>query len=111
MAFRLTQYMRRLLYDGAYEHSREDSDHLALERIGADALGQNVLRPFLRREQAVVAVVAAAFDGCGGNVVPRGFVRDELERFLERLGDVLGGMLPHVSRWNPVRQPNGEQSM
>ena len=39
------------------------SDQTALKRVRADALGENILAPFLRREQAMVAVIAAAFDG------------------------------------------------
>ena len=68
------------------------SDDLALERVGADAFLKDLLGPFLGGEQAVVAIVAAALLGGGGHVIPRGLVRDELQRFLQG-------------------QPNGEQSM
>ena len=40
----------------------------------------------------MVTVVAAAFDGRGGNVVPRGLVCDEFQRFLEGAGHILGGV-------------------
>ena len=87
------------------------SDDLALERVGADALGEDVLAPLLGGEQAVVTVVAAAFDGRGGNVVPRGLICDEFQRFLEARATSSVECVPQVSRWKPVRQPNGEQSM
>ena len=87
------------------------SDDLALERVGADAFLKDLLGPFLGGEQAVVAIVAAALLGGGGHVIPRGLVRDELNDSFRALATSSVGWVPQVSRWKPVRQPNGEQSM
>ena len=59
----------------------------------------DLLGPFLGGEQAVVAIAAAALLGGGGHVIPRGLVRDELQRFLQGLGHFLGGVGAPVSRW------------
>ena len=69
------------------------SDQTALKRVRADALGENILAPFLRREQAMVAVIAAAFDGGGRNVIPCGLICDEFQRLLQRARHFFCGML------------------
>lgn len=48
-----------------------DSDDLALECVGADALCKYVLAPLLGGEQAVIAIVAAAGDFGSGHIIPR----------------------------------------
>ena len=68
------------------------SDDLALERVGADAFLKDLLGPFLGGEQAVVAVVAAAFDGGTRHVFPSDVVSDGLEGVAQGLGYFSGAV-------------------
>lgn len=56
---------------GSADSGNPDSDDLALECVGADALCKYVLAPLLGGEQAVIAIVAAAGDFGSGHIIPR----------------------------------------